>query len=113
MANYSDDGLTPLFHALSDPTRRAVLARLSLGEASVSELSKTASMALPSFVQHLGVLEKAGLVRSQKSGRVRTLCLCRDRLKVAEHWLSQQSKVWETRLNQLDTYLLTMKDDTP
>lgn len=94
-----------VFRALADPTRRRVLERLSKSPASVSELAAPFDMALPSFVQHLGVLEDSGLVHSTKRGRVRTFTLAPGRLKLAEDWLSRQRALWETRLDQLDDYL--------
>jgi DNA-binding transcriptional ArsR family regulator len=99
-----------IFRALSDPTRRHVLERLSQRPASVSELAAPYRMALPSFLAHLKVLEASGLVRSRKRGRVRTYRLASERLKVAEDWLGRQRSLWERRLDQLDTYLLTMKN---
>jgi DNA-binding transcriptional ArsR family regulator len=99
-----------VFRALSDPTRRRVLERLSRSPASVSELAEPFGMALPSFVQHLRVLEGSGLVRSSKVGRVRTFQLAPKRLKLAEDWLAQQRSLWERRLDQLDDYLLNQKD---
>ena len=102
-----------IFRALADPTRRDVLERLSVGRASVSELAAPYGMALPSFVEHLKVLEQNGLVRSQKAGRVRTYELTPDRLKLAEDWLGRQRKLWERRLDQLDSYLMTMKEEKP
>ena len=100
-----------IFRALSDPTRRDVVERLSLKPASVSELAAPYRMAMPSFLEHLKVLESCGLVQSQKSGRVRTYQLVADRLKVAEDWLGNQRKLWERRLEQLDAYLLQMKKE--
>ena len=99
-----------VFHALSDSTRRHVLERLGRSPASVSELAEPFEMALPSFVQHLAVLEDCGLVRSRKEGRVRTYQLVPKRLKVAEHWLDRQRAVWERRLDQLDDYLAELKE---
>src|SRR4051794_4102783 len=93
-----------IFRALSDPTRRSVLERLSRSPASVTELAKPYRIALPSFVQHLTVLEQSGLVKSRKSGRVRTYELNPDRLRLAEDWLADQRKYWERRLDQLDEY---------
>lgn len=89
-----------VFRALSDPTRRLVLERLSSGPASVSELAEPFGMALPSFVQHLKVLEGCGLVHSHKQGRVRTYQLAPDRLKLAEDWLARRRQMWEARLDQ-------------
>jgi DNA-binding transcriptional ArsR family regulator len=100
-----------VFRALSDPTRRDVLARLSSHSSSVSDLAASYDMALPSFVEHLKVLEHSGLVRSHKTGRVRTYELVPKQLKVAENWLSRQRGVWERRLDQLDSYLLKMKKE--
>lgn len=102
-----------VFRALSDPTRRLVLERLSRSPASVSELAAPFEMALPSFVQHLKVLEVSGLVRSEKVGRVRTYQLEPDSLRLAEDWLGKQRRLWERRLDQLDDYLLKLKENTP
>jgi DNA-binding transcriptional ArsR family regulator len=98
-----------VFRALADPTRREVVARLSERPASVSELAASYDMALPSFVQHLRVLEESGLVRSKKNGRVRTYRLAPERLRLAEDWLAKQRALWERRLDQLDAYLLDLK----
>jgi DNA-binding transcriptional ArsR family regulator len=95
-----------VFRALSDPTRRRVLERLSRGPASVSELAAPFKMALPSFVEHLGVLEGCGLVSSRKAGRVRVYRLAPRRLRLAEDWLARRRDEWERRLNQLDEYLI-------
>ena len=105
--------LDRVFQALADPTRRAVLERLATGPAAVSELAHPFAMALPSFTQHLDVLEECGLVRSQKTGRVRTYKIAPQPLKAAEHWMARQRSLWETRLDQLDDYLLRMKGTKP
>jgi DNA-binding transcriptional ArsR family regulator len=102
--------LTRIFQALTDPTRRAVLERLTRGPAPVSELAQPFKMALPSFVQHLQVLEHSGLVRSKKQGRVRTYTLASQPLKAAERWLSAQRAHWERRLDALDDFLKTLKE---
>jgi len=102
--------LDRVFRALGDPTRRAVLARLALGAAPVGELARPFAMALPSFVQHLGVLEDCGLVTSTKMGRVRTYRLAPQPLKAAERWMTEQRQTWEKRLDQLDAYLKIMKE---
>ncbi|MCH8619276.1 metalloregulator ArsR/SmtB family transcription factor [Undibacterium sp. TS12] len=102
--------LDQLFSALGDSTRRAVLARLCRGPAQVSELAQDFDMALPSFTQHLRVLENSGLVYSEKKGRVRTYQLAPQALKEAEQWLARQRSHWEARFNQLDTYLNTLKE---
>ena len=102
--------LTHVFRALTDPTRRAVVERLIHGPAAVSELARPFKMALPSFVQHLGVLEDCGLVRSKKEGRVRTYALAPQPLKAAEHWLLAQRLEWERHLDALDDFLETLKE---
>ncbi|MCZ7597811.1 MAG: metalloregulator ArsR/SmtB family transcription factor [Gammaproteobacteria bacterium] len=109
MANHQHQ-LDHVFRALSDPTRRAVLERLTWGPAAVSELARPFDMALPSFTQHLGVLEKSGLVTSRKLGRVRTYRLAPKPLKAAEHWMAGQRSLWQTRLDQLDRYLTEDKE---
>ena len=110
MPNYKQN-LDQVFQALADPTRRAVLQRLSGGAASTLDLAGPFDMALPSFTQHLNMLEKFGLVKSKKSGRVRTYELAPRRLKAAEDWILDRRKLWERRLDQLDAYLLTMKEN--
>ena len=101
-----------VFRALSDPTRRHVLERLSRSPASVSQLAAPFDMALPSFVQHMGILEESGLVRSRKTGRVRTYQLAPKRMQLAENWLTQQRNLWNRRLDQLDDYLLNFNEKT-
>ena len=101
--------LNRVFYALADPTRRAVLERLSAGAAPVSELALPFDMALPSFTQHLNVLEECGLVRSEKTGRVRTYEIAPPALQEAEQWMVAQRDIWQSRLNQLDDYLSNMK----
>lgn len=108
MPNQSAD-LGRVFQALADPTRRAVLEKLSRGPAAMSELAQPFSMALPSFSQHLDVLEDCGLVRSSKEGRVRTYELSPQSLKAAEGWLARQRALWARRLDQLDDYLKEQK----
>ncbi len=102
-----------IFRALSDPTRRDVLERLCKSPGSVSELAEPFDMALPSFVEHLRILEGCGLVRSTKAGRIRTYRLVPKRLRLAEDWLAQQRTIWERRLDQLDSYLLDLKGKRP
>jgi len=98
-----------VFHALSNPTRRKVLERLSGGPATVSELAAPFDMQLPSFVQHLSILEGSRLVRSTKRGRVRTYELAPERLQVAEEWLVARRKEWEARLDRFDAYVKQLK----
>ena len=101
-----------VFQALADPTRRAVIERLSQGPSAVSELAAPFQMALPSFMQHLEVLSDCGLVRSTKSGRVRTFELEPQPLQELEGWLLAQRNIWEQRLDQLDAYLLDLKKES-
>ncbi|RYG63276.1 transcriptional regulator [bacterium] len=111
MPNHSPK-LDRVFQALMDPTRRAVLERLSEGPAAVSELAQPFNMALPSFTQHLNVLEKSGLVHSQKQGRVRTYRLAPQPLQEAEGWMVAQRSLWERRLDQLDSLLQELKEQS-
>jgi DNA-binding transcriptional ArsR family regulator len=97
------------FHALSNPTRRKVLERLSAGPATVSELAAPFDMQLPSFVQHLSVLEQSRLVKSKKRGRVRTYELAPERFKVVEDWLTARRALWEARLDRFDHYVTQLK----
>lgn len=104
MTNYQSD-LDRTFQALADPTRRQVIQRLMHGPASVTELAEPFPMALPSFLQHLKVLELSALVRSEKRGRVRTFHLEPQQINKAKHWLTQQLEIWERRLDQFDAYV--------
>src|SRR5688572_3897265 len=99
-----------VFHALSNPTRRKVLERLSAGPATVSELAAPFDMQLPSFVLHLSVLERSRLVKSIKRGRVRTYEIAPKRLKVAENWLTARRQLWEARLDRFDQYVKQLKE---
>ncbi len=107
---HAAESMDGVFRALSDPTRRRVLERLSRSPASVTELAKPFDMALPSFVEHLRVLEGNGLVKSKKTGRVRTYELAPRRLRLVEDWLTRQRVFWERRLDQLDAYLAELKE---
>ena len=99
-----------VFHALSNPTRRKVLERLSAGPATVSELAAPFDMQLPSFVQHLSVLERSRLVKSKKRGRVRTYEMAPERFEVVEGWLTARRKLWEARLDRFDQYVQQLKE---
>ena len=101
--------LDRVFQALADPARRAMVERLSRGPAAVSELARPLTMSLPAVMQHLGVLEAAGLVRSQKSGRVRTCAIEPRALSRAEQWINAQRIEWEHRLDRLGEYLNTLE----
>src|SRR5271169_468190 len=108
MLNQSID-LDRLFHALADPTRRAMVERLSLGPAPVSEMARPLPMSLPAAMQHLRVLETAGLVRSQKTGRVRTCAIEPQALSQAEQWINARRIEWDHRLDRLGEYLRTLE----
>jgi DNA-binding transcriptional ArsR family regulator len=110
MLNQSPD-LDRLFHALADPARRAMVERLSRGPAPVSELARPLPMSLPSAMQHLGVLEAAGLVRSAKVGRVRTCAIEPKALSRAEQWINARRIEWEHRLDRLGDYLKTLDSE--
>ena len=101
--------LDRVFHSLADPSRRAIVARLVEGPATVSELAAPLEMALPSVLQHLRVLEDSGLIRSEKRGRVRTCRIEPERLSEAETWLTEQRALWERRLDRLGAYLETLQ----
>lgn len=99
--------LDSAFHALADPTRRAVINRLARGPAAVTDLASPFAMALPSFMKHLRVLEKDGLIRSEKIGRVRTCRINAERLAAAESWLSEQREIWRSRADRLADFVET------
>ncbi|AHD00051.1 ArsR/SmtB family transcription factor [Leisingera methylohalidivorans] len=104
--------LDSVFHALADPTRRAVVQRLVEGPAPVKELAAPFKMALPSFMKHISVLEAAGLIASQKQGRVRTCTLKPGQLEAAEKWFGEQRAIWASRYDNLDNLLTTLKGET-
>lgn len=106
MANQLE--LDALFAALSDPTRRAILARLAHGPASVTDLAAPHAMALPSFLAHLHRLEDGGLIETRKDGRVRTCALKVGALAPAKTWMEAQRLLWEGRHDRLEDYLATL-----
>lgn len=110
MLNRSVD-LDRLFHALADPARRAIVERLSHGPAPVSELARPLPMSLPAAMQHLGVLEAAGLIRSEKIGRIRTCAIEPQALSQAEQWINARRIEWEHRLDRLGEYLKTLESE--
>ncbi|MGM9486962.1 ArsR/SmtB family transcription factor [Ideonella sp. YS5] len=103
MAN-QQAALSEVFNALADPTRRAIVGALGRGPSSVSALAAPFEMALPSFMKHLSVLERSGLVRTAKAGRVRTCALVPKALTRAERWLAEQRAVWETRSDRMAAF---------
>lgn len=102
-----------IFRALSDPTRLAVVETLARGDQAVGQLAAPFKMSLPSFMQHLKILEDASLITTRKSGRVRTCRLQVQTMKSAESWLNAQRQLWTTRLDQLDNYLTDLADQHP
>ncbi|MGH3851722.1 MAG: ArsR/SmtB family transcription factor [Pseudonocardiaceae bacterium] len=104
MAQYSDQ-LDMVFTALADPTRRSVIGRLGRGPASVGDLARPSPMTLPSFMKHIHMLEGCGLIRTTKSGRVRTCKLERERLAVLDGWLADQRSIWEDRTDRLEQFV--------
>ncbi len=110
MVKYQVDSLSTTFAALSDPTRRAVLARLGTGEATVGELAAPFAMSLPAVSKHLKVLEVAGLLVRRKDGRVHRCGVNPQPLVEAAAWIEQQRQFWEDRLDSLERYL---RDTTP
>ncbi len=97
--------LDRVFHSLSDGTRRAVIAQLANGPASISDLAQGHDMALPSFMKHIRVLEESEIVISRKTGRTRMCALNPEALTAAQGWLERERQVWETRLDQLDAFV--------
>ena len=107
----SDGRMGEVFKALSDPTRLSVIETLSKGPASMTELARSYRMTLPSFAQHLRVLEQSGLLQSAKQGRERRYRLVPTRLIMAEDWLGKQRAIWEQRLDRLENYVEGMKNE--
>lgn len=94
-----------MFQALADPTRRAMVERMTRGPASVSDLARPFAMTLAAVMQHLKVLEESGLVRTQKEGRVRTCRIDPVALRTAEDWIAERRTTWERRLDRLGALL--------
>jgi DNA-binding transcriptional ArsR family regulator len=109
MANYMTDSLSTTFAALSDPTRRAILARLALGETSVKELAQPFSISPPSITKHLKVLERAGLIHRSRDAQWRPCRLEAAPLKEISEWVERYRSSWEQSLNRLDVYLGTLE----
>jgi DNA-binding transcriptional ArsR family regulator len=105
------DHLSSTFAALADPTRRAILARLALGETSVSELAEPFAMSLPAVSKHLKVLERAGLITRGRDAQMRPCKIEAKALKEADDWLEKYRRLWEQRLDRLDDYLRTLQVD--
>ena len=107
------DPLSSTFSALADPPRRAILARLSLGEASVNDLAEPFAMSLPAVSKHLKVLEKAGLITRGREAQWRPCRLKADPMKDAVEWLEQYQRFWDQRLDRLEGYLQQIQKDAP
>ena len=112
MAKYDPD-LSLIFQALSDPTRRAMLSALGKGAVPVSDLARPTGLALPTVMRHLAVLEEAGLISSEKAGRVRTCRMRPEALEATMGWLAEQKAIWEARTDRLEAYVaeLMRQDD--
>ena len=109
MAKHDPD-LDLIFQALSDPTRRAMLARMGEGPLPVSELARPTGLALPTILRHLSVLEGAKLIETAKSGRIR-MCRARPETLVATmDWMAEQRAIWEARTDRLEAFLKTLQD---
>ena len=111
MANF-EHRLSLAFAALADPTRRAIVARLCTGDATVGELAEPFEIGLPTLLKHIRVLERGGLVSSEKSGRVRTCSLTTGALESTDVWLRTHIATWESRLDRLEAHLSRKKKDT-
>jgi DNA-binding transcriptional ArsR family regulator len=105
-----ENNLDAAFHALADPTRRAVLSRLTKGPAPVTALAEPFGMGLPAFLKHLRILEADGLIRSEKTGRVRTCRINAERLAAAEAWLGEQRRAWLAQADRLAAYVENMTE---
>jgi DNA-binding transcriptional ArsR family regulator len=105
MAKHEPD-LSRLFHALADPTRRAIVARLAEAPARVTDLAGPTGLRLPTVMRHLSVLEEAGLIRTSKDGRIRTCAVVPEALDPVRTWLDEQRAVWERRLDRLEAFVI-------
>lgn len=112
MAKHEPD-LSLLFHALADPTRRAILTRLAEGPAPVSALAAPTGLRLPTVMRHLSVLEEAGLIATSKDGRVRSCAIVPEALAPVRTWLDEQRAIWESRLDRLEDYVAKLMEEPP
>lgn len=109
----NNERIDAIFHALGEPTRRAMLDQLSHGPVSVSELAAPLPVSLAAVVQHLQVLEECGVVKTEKVGRVRTCSIAPEGLCLAERWLYERRNLWERRLDRLGDFLREEDKDHP
>ncbi|WP_268828744.1 ArsR/SmtB family transcription factor [Sphingomonas cremea] len=107
----NESRLDHAFQALADPARRSMLARLSRGPASVSELARPLPMSLPAVMQHLKALEGSGLIKTEKKGRIRTARLQGNAIAEAERWLTDRRTEWEAQADRLENFLATYNGD--
>lgn len=110
MEQYQEQ-LNGIFHALADPTRRAVIGRLGKGPASISDLARPFDMALPSFMKHIHQLEDSGLIHTAKQGRVRTCVVEKRQFAAVETWLDAQRAIWEGRTDRLEQFVIQEQED--
>lgn len=110
MAKHDPD-LSRLFHALADPTRRAILTRLATEPARVSDLAGPTGLRLPTVMRHLAVLEEAGLIATAKDGRTRTCALVPEAFAPARTWLEEQRAIWDSRFDRLEAVVMQMMKD--
>jgi DNA-binding transcriptional ArsR family regulator len=113
MVKHESPLLDRTFAALADPTRRSILANLTEGERCVTDLAKPHRMSLPAISKHLRVLEKAGLVRRKRDGRVHRLKLEAKPMQEAQQWIEEYRRFWEESLDRLDTYLKEIQSKEP
>lgn len=109
----STDALSSTFHALADPTRRAILARLTQGETTVTDLAKPFEMSLPAVTKHLKVLEKAGLITRGREAQWRPCHLAPEPLRAVAQWIEPYRRLWDERLDRLEDYLQTLQHPLP
>ena len=107
MAKHDTD-LSLLFHALADPTRRAILTRLGEGPARVTDLAGPTGLRLPTVMRHLAVLEEAGLIATTKDGRIRTCAIVPEALQPARDWMDEQRAIWEARLDRFESFVASV-----
>ncbi|MHA7777769.1 ArsR/SmtB family transcription factor [Roseibium sp. M-1] len=111
MAKHDPD-LSLLFHALADPTRRAMLTQLATGPARVTELAEPTGLRLPTVMRHLSVLEEAGFISTSKDGRIRTCAIVPEAMEPVRTWIDEQRAIWESRLDRLDAFVMKVMKES-
>src|SRR6478609_770551 len=109
MTTVAEDQLDATFMALADPTRRAIVARLAEGDATVNELAAPFDMTLPGISKHLKMLERCGLISRTRRAQFRPCHLEADALAVASNWIEENRRIWKERFDQLDEYLVSLE----